>query len=313
MSATRHKPILVTGSHRSGSTWVGKMIACHPRVVYLSEPLHRERPHCPSKHWFHHVTAADEAQFLAYLRQPLAFRQPWWEDVERNRRAGVGVAGTVLLRLECLRRRWRGYRMLLKDPMALFSAEWLAKHFAADVLVLIRHPAAFVSSLKRLDWHFGLDEFLRQPALLDGYLQPFVREIRRHAANPPDLIDQAILMWRIFHHVIRQYQQTHPEWIFERHEDLALQPVEGFRAIYDRLGLTWGEKVRRTIEEHSSSENPSEAAEKVVHQLKRDSKASIWNWMHRLSPDEVLRVRRGTEDVAGYFYGEADWQLPLAA
>src|SRR5262249_60046560 len=83
MSATRHKPILVTGSHRSGSTWVGKMIACHPRVVYLSEPLHRERLPCPSKHWFHHITAADEAQFPAYLRQPLAFRQPAWGAVER--------------------------------------------------------------------------------------------------------------------------------------------------------------------------------------------------------------------------------------
>jgi hypothetical protein len=272
-----------------------------------------ERMHCPSKHWFHHITDADAAQFLDYLQKPLAFRQPWWEDVERNRSSGGGPVGTMLLHLECLRRRLRGYRMLLKDPMALFSAEWLAKHLAADVVVLIRHPAAFVSSLKRLDWQFGLHELLGQPALLDGYLYPFVDDIRRAAATPPDLLDQAILLWRIFHHVIRQYQQTHPEWIFERHEDLSMRPVEGFGGIYDRLGLTWSARIQRRIEEHSSGENPSEAGDKVVHQLKRDSKASIWNWKQRLSPDEVLRVRRGTEDIAGYFYCDADWNLPLAA
>ena len=33
------KPILVTGSHRSGSTWVGKMLATSPSVNYIHEPL----------------------------------------------------------------------------------------------------------------------------------------------------------------------------------------------------------------------------------------------------------------------------------
>ena len=39
MSSRRARPILVTGSHRSGSTWVGKMIASHPRVAYVEEPF----------------------------------------------------------------------------------------------------------------------------------------------------------------------------------------------------------------------------------------------------------------------------------
>ena len=33
------KPILVTGSHRSGTTWVGKMIAASPLVGYIQEPF----------------------------------------------------------------------------------------------------------------------------------------------------------------------------------------------------------------------------------------------------------------------------------
>jgi hypothetical protein len=32
-------PILVTGSHRSGTTWVGKVIQSSNQVVYLKEHL----------------------------------------------------------------------------------------------------------------------------------------------------------------------------------------------------------------------------------------------------------------------------------
>jgi len=33
-------PILVTGSHRSGTTWVGKILALSPEVGYIQEPFH---------------------------------------------------------------------------------------------------------------------------------------------------------------------------------------------------------------------------------------------------------------------------------
>ena len=33
------KPILVTGAHRSGTTWVGKMLALAPGVAYIHEPF----------------------------------------------------------------------------------------------------------------------------------------------------------------------------------------------------------------------------------------------------------------------------------
>ena len=33
------KPILVTGAHRSGTTWVGKMLALAPGVGYVHEPF----------------------------------------------------------------------------------------------------------------------------------------------------------------------------------------------------------------------------------------------------------------------------------
>ena len=40
MSAGR--PILVTGSHRSGTTWTDKMLALSSQVVYFQEPFNAD-------------------------------------------------------------------------------------------------------------------------------------------------------------------------------------------------------------------------------------------------------------------------------
>ena len=120
-------------------------------------------------------------------------------------------------------------------------------------------------------------------------------------------IDDGILLWRVCHHVIRHYQQHHPDWIFLRHEDLSQRPLEGFAGIFERLGLPLTPAVRRAIETHSSAENPREAGDQVIHQLKRHSQANVWNWRQRLSPDEVARIRARTEDLAPCWYGDADW------
>ncbi len=35
------------------------------------------------------------------------------------------------------------------------SAEWLAKTYNINVVVLIRHPAAYIYSMKRMKWGFN--------------------------------------------------------------------------------------------------------------------------------------------------------------
>ena len=54
----RKKPILVTGSHRSGSTWVGKILNLSNETYYINEPFNIETHNSPSnpfKYWFEYV------------------------------------------------------------------------------------------------------------------------------------------------------------------------------------------------------------------------------------------------------------------
>jgi hypothetical protein len=306
MSVPANRPILVTGSQRSGSTWVGQMIASHPKVVYLWEPFNPGALRTPAKYWYHHVTPADEEQFRAFLQPYLTFRYPWWADV-KDRVHPRRIVGATYRTALCWWRRQTGCRTLMKDPSALFSAEWLAKTYGMNVVVLIRHPAAYVSSLKRLRWGVWYSDLWNQRALMEDHLAPFYDEVRRCMEHLPDLLGQAILLWRIIHHVIRRFQQDHPDWIYLRHEDLSRRPMEEFQSLLGRLGLDMPPCVRQAIETHTSAENPREAPERIAHQLKRDSQGNIWNWRTRLRPEEIARVRKATEDIAPYFYSDADW------
>jgi hypothetical protein len=283
------------------------MIASHPHLAYIEEPFNAHmRPGCPVRHMWHQVTEADAAVFRDYVGRLLAFR-PYWRECLGDRPGMRGLGNAAFHAGLGLWRRLRRARPLLKDPIAFFSAEWLADTFDMDVLVLIRHPAAFVSSIKRLGWNVNFRNFLAQPRLLGGPLAPFAADVRRLHDQPQDIVEHGILVWRMIHHVVLDYRRRRPGWIFVRHEDLSRQPVEEFRALFDRLGLAFTPGVRRTVEAHSSAENPSDAPAGTVHQLRRDSRANVWHWTHRLRPEEAVRVLRGTEDVARALYPEPEW------
>lgn len=309
----RQGPILITGSHRSGSTWVGKMLATHPSLAYFGEPFNPmlRQPGSPVRCFMEYVTPATAPAFEAYLRELFRFPARWWSEVKASPNPRR-IAGATLRALQARWRRVRGCRPLMKDPLALMSAEWLERTFGMEVIVLIRHPAAFAGSVKRLGGRLGFSVFQKQPALIERYLHPFAAQIddavRRQAAAVLDLLDEAILAWRLIHHVIHCYQLEHPQWRFVRHEDLSQRPLEGFRSLFDFAGVPWTARTERAILEHSSSDNPQATEGRLKHQLKLNSQANIWNWQRLFTPVEISRIRNGTEDVAHHFYTNADWQ-----
>jgi hypothetical protein len=74
----RRRPVLVTGAHRSGTTWVGRMLDLSPGVGYINEPFN---PHhapgicaCRFPLWFQYVNRENEHLFRPHLSATLAFR-----------------------------------------------------------------------------------------------------------------------------------------------------------------------------------------------------------------------------------------------
>jgi hypothetical protein len=306
------KPILVTGSHRSGSTWVGKMIAASPQVHYIHEPFNVTHPpgagicRAQFSHWYTYISSHNEAQYYQALKDTIEFTYSPFAAL-KGLKQPKQIKKIIRDYEQFHRSRVQNLRPLLKDPIALFSAEWLASSFNADVVVIIRHPAAFVSSLKRKDWQFPFSHLLKQPYLMQELPEHLQVAIKAYADNSQNIIDQAILIWKICHFRILQYQKSHPQWIFIRHEDLSLNPQIGFQKLYQYLNLDFSTTIEAAIAAHSSSENPSEAPDNVTHALKRNSKENIKNWQHRLLDSEIKHIRENVEPIAQIFYTDSDW------
>lgn len=315
--AEERGPILVTGSHRSGSTWVGSVLALAPRTGYIHEPFNQNtRPGiCRARFRidFPYVTESTEASYRVALGDTLAWRYSL--DAEIRTVRGPQDAARLLRDLSYTEyMRWRRARPVMKDPLALFSAEWLAHRFAMEVAVVIRHPVAFVASLIAAGWvRFRFRRLLAQPDLVRNALTPFRSEIEAAARNHPPPVEAGILLWRITHHHIAALQDRHPDWIFVRHEDLVRDPTGGFRDLYRRLGLVFTPEVENGIRSYSGPTTRRVRA-LFAHQerVSRDSKETVGLFRKRLSDTEIARVLEATRPIAALFYDTAE-RTPEAA
>jgi len=301
-------PILVTGAHRTGTTWVGKMLAASPQVAYISEPLNVwRRPgvlRAPVSKWYTLICEENEAQYLPAFREMLGFRYGLWREIRslRSRKdfLRMGRDFSIFLRGRFLRQ-----RPLIKDPFAVFSAPWFAERLGCRVVITVRHPAAFASSLKRLNWPFDFRDLLEQPVLMQRWLG--VDRAEMELIGTDDVVGQAALLWRMVYRIVARTMKLHPLFIVVRHEDLSLDPVSGYRDLYAALDLDFTPKVEQTILNASSAENPVELSKKKVHAVKLDSRANLDNWKKRLSADEIIRIRKMTGKTAKLFYSDEEW------
>ncbi len=302
------RPILVTGANRSGTTWVGRVIASAEGMRYVHEPFNHEYTDpdywlipSPFQRHYHQVQPDEARQVKRYLLYRMGKMHPWLADVQEN---------LCIRRLAGATRRWLHTmdrcRPLVKDPIALMSAEWLEKALDMQVVITIRHPAAYVSSILRLGWPMRPHTFLSQPALMEGILAPLAERIAHQHRRANDPLGDAILAWNVFHHVIDVYRRRHPRWLFYRHEDLSRDYLPLFRQMFTRLDLAFGPRQEALLERLCSPANPAEAGGQV-HQLRRNSQANIWNWKTRLDKNQIRRIREETVDIAALFYDTADW------
>ena len=301
-------PILVTGTHRSGTTWVGKMLAADALTAYISEPLNvLHRPgifRVKVNHWYQYVCEDNGNEYLPAFQELLEFDYHLWDEIRslRSRRDFLRMGRDFLIFYNGL---MRGQRALLKDPFAVFSTPWFAKNLNCKVVITVRHPAAFASSLKRLNWLFDFQDLLDQPLLMRDHLELYREEMQ--SIKSDDVIGQSALLWKMIYHSVHTTRELNPDFIIVRHEDLSRDPVSGYRDLYQLLDLEFTHRVEKTILNSSSSENPAELSRREAHGFKLDSRANIDIWKKRLSVEEIDRIRKMTEETSAHYYSDAEW------
>jgi hypothetical protein len=305
-------PILVTGMHRSGTTWVGRMLSADPQLVYVDEPLNPLLGRLlgvPVEHHYTYIHSGNESCFLGPYHHLLRARPRPLVGLSKARSPrDVARVGAHTVRL--FYARLGGRQLLLKDPYAVFSAEWFADRLGCRVVIVVRHPAAVVASLKRLEWRAPLAALWRQPALVDRWLIPFRKELRDAEEDPRfrrDVVWSNAVLWRLIHAAVSTYVQRRPDFTVITHEALSRAPRVEYSALYDLLDLAVTEPALAVVSASSSPGNPTELDVRNPHAVRVDSRANIGNWRDRLSLSEVECIRALTEPIACAWYGEDDW------
>lgn len=296
-----NQTIFVTGSHRSGSTWVGKIISSSKEVRYVHEPFNMNgiNSNSPIKNWFEYISdnsdPIDQQEVLDYLE---SFYATSFKALSKKLLAVRN--GKELFRF-CRGLKGRYHkRTLIKDPIAIFSTEWIYKNLHSQVLICIRHPAAFIASLKVKDWQFDFNHYLNQKTLMEDYLGDYANDIDAFANGKVDIIKQGALIWNSMYSTVLQMEKKYNnKWLFVKHEDLSRDPMLEFSKIFNYLNLEFTDNMKTSLAKSTSSG--------INTKLKRNSKENILSWKKRLTNEEVEYIKKETREVWSKFYTETDW------
>lgn len=300
------QPIIVTGAHRSGSTWVGRVLSQAPNAAYLHEPFNPIYPFPPSARidkWFLHIGEHNEAVYKSMVESQLK-----WNYQGAGRLFGVRSIYQLKLWLKysVIHMQNRGKRMVLKDPIALFSTKWLVEKMGMRPLFLVRHPAAFAYSLKRKGWGFPFKDILEQEELVENHFSPYKHLLEKYAREEQDILLQASLLWTLMYGYVDEMRTKQPSWLVEKHEDISMDPLTRFEEIFKHFDLLLDDKVLAYIRESTGAQNASGTTSDEEN-MKRDSRLNVDYWKRKLSKTEIQLVMKSTEAVWPKFYDEKSW------
>lgn len=259
-TADPSQTIILAGSGRSGTTWLGNIIAANPNVRIIFEPFD-----------YRHVPQAGCLPLRPYARLNESY--PEWEPFVRQVLQGR-------IENEWINRqgkRWWAWRRLIKEIRANLMLAWIDRMFHPRIVFTIRHPCAVVLSRLKLKWETHLDVFLAQPQLIADYLEPFLDLV--HSAHTE--VQKQAVMWSVENLIPLQQLPDH-NWVFCLYEDFCRQPEAEADRVLKGLGIrkTW--LTQRAIRGITMVTRPDSAV--------LTKKDPLTEWQHQLSPADIDTV-----------------------
>ncbi|MEZ5945773.1 MAG: sulfotransferase [Hyphomonas sp.] len=298
-------PVLITGCPRSGTTFVGSVFEAAPDIFEIYEPFNGAYSYnlnLPGR--LFRITDENAAEFrprldrmmeLASLGKRISMLPHGvWE--RRKPKKHQELASTLSLKKLYRNppRFFSGRRLSLKDPMAFFSAEWLARTYDMHVVVMVRHPAGAISSFDQLGWP------AETPDIVDYELPlskgAFDREIAEWRANRGDRLGELILQWKLFTRHTLDLKQLYPHWTFALHEDVCARPDAMFRQMFADAGVPFGPEVEARIRT-STTANAADPNQPIQHRLERNSAALVDSWKTKVPKEQLDRILSETQDL----------------
>ena len=302
--------VFVTGAHRSGTTVLGEILARASGTWTVWEPF--------NQHWglaavngpYRHIQRGTQDQALDDLETYLRSGRGRWAVKQQGHRARQYVS--QVRRNRRRRRDWGGAAgkvPIVKDPFILLAIEAIQPRLTRrPVVVAVRHPCAWIASLRRMGWPAGpeLNALIRQRELHETYLSDLLPHRDWEQA---DELEAGARAWACLYRMVL---------VQSRSSEVAVVPMETFgetpdhviRRLFAITRLPAPEPIVQIADEFTRQTGVVVPQHGKRHELRRDAKALSTAWRSHFDEAEVRVVRRITEPVFSEFY--SDWERARA-
>lgn len=228
--------VFITGTGRSGTTWLEDIINFDNSYRIIFEPFHYQQQ-ALLKSWHHRQYLRDQDnRFSEQIEIVLSGKvRSFWTD-KFNRR------------LVCSKR-------LIKDIRTHFIMHWVHTHYPGIPQILIlRHPCATALSKIKLNWRTNLSTYTDQPELLEDFFQPFTAIIQ----NTETRFEKYITQWCL-ENIVPLKQFNPGEILVCFYEDLCNHPEQELQRLFAFLNLQDVDRALRSITKPSRMSHPHSA------------------------------------------------------
>jgi hypothetical protein len=281
--------LILAGSGRSGTTWLGNILGANPNVQVIFEPFDSRR-----------VPQAAVLPLRPYARPDGSY--PSWELFVRQ-----ALLGKVQNEWTTQQgRRWWTTKRLVKEIRANLMLGWLSERFRPRIVFVTRHPCAVVLSRLKLEWDTHLDVFLSQPQLVADYLEPYlplIREIDGRQNGRQATIQKHAVMWCV-ENLVPMRQSPHYDWFFCAYEQMYVDPEAEAMRVLRQVGLRHSWFTRRAMYQISNVTRPDSA---LV-----GARNPLTDWQQQMTAEDIDTVLELVQAFDIRLYG-ADAMPDLSA
>ncbi|MEO1689951.1 MAG: sulfotransferase [Cyanobacteria bacterium J06631_6] len=318
----------VFGAARSGTTWLGAIVASHPEVVYRFEPFHRlNRSNVDVRDTFDLVRSdAFSTEDICQIYNTLIRAYPELEKppflANNSKRSFLWTKYLLWL----IARKYPIFSSLYtniytpKDTALIVFKEVdyselflpLLKRTQVPLVYIVRHPCACIFSTMK-----GQEKSLiptGRRSVLNNLLARYEPELAQKYGSRLDKLkisEQEALLWLI--EVRRSFQacQEHSNGLTVFYEQLTKQPLETSEQVFQHLGLSMTQKSVEFIAEStntSSSSSPSsvkrgELGINSYFTVFRDPQKSRDRWKTEMPKEDQQRVKEIVADSEVFRFG----------
>ncbi len=285
------KPILFTGAFCSDKEWIEPILSVFPSVRYLP---HFFSPQADSMEIF---SFEEEFPFIAPQENnpyaPFIAEFFGYKLGQENVKAAFGNSFKQLYqrfvdKYQINKETKKEIRPLIYDKHGIFLAEWLNKHYATEVIILIQHPLHFVYNWIKNKENMDLDK-LFSPKLISYAPNILARiELEKEEKIVEDLQEwqKALRIWLVFAETILHYQLNYPDWLFFRYEDFRETPERLLTDICDMLDLNYTKEFLVKMEETKELRNQD--AERVETDYIKDLINEAQEYLTHFYPKDIV-------------------------